>query len=1170
MSRVIGSSFLLLVAQMCVGLNAPAETRTTNIIDGVARDAGGNFVLGDTGPLNVLLITNGGSLINSTGIVGRTLPASFNQAVVAGPNSVWINTNDFVLGAVGGQNQVQVRDGGRLTVEWLGIVGRDALSSGNVLQVSGAGSVLDLAALTVGQGGADNRVVVEDGARAGRGITGDVLVNIGDQPGSDHNALEVSGAGTTWFTDGFRVGREGSYNRAILSAGARLTNDFLIVGREIASMGNLARIAGAGTVWVVRPDRAVSTVIGLHGSSNRLEVLGGAQFETANLTLAASNAAALNSAQIAGPGTIGRATGTVAIGDVGSHNFFEVIAGGYLKAGTVYVGNGGADNQMVVRDARVANSGSLWMGSGSSSFRNTLVLDGSGTAWTNGSRVTLGGGGAQNRLTVSGGAQFLQSPRGLVGFNVGSAANAVGNELWITGVGSAVRGRWALYVGTAGSSNRLTLVDGAFLETDSAALGWECRSHDNIARVVGAGTVWSNANLLEIGFCSTNNQLVVSNGAQVFAGHVRSGVQGGSSNSIVVAGPGSLLSAGADLFVGNSGRDQTLRLVDGARVVGRFDRVGFGGVGSRATVAGAGTSWSNVSLTVGESGGARENRIELSEGAQLQSGTGTIGQAMGADTNQVVLSGVGTRWLVGSNLFVGRAGGGNRLEIKDGAQVSDQHGVLGLSSGSRGSVAFVSGPGSTWKNSGNLLVGSNGLGAQLTVVHGGRVSSAAATVGVDGPLVGTGAACQARVGSNDVLVAGAGSVLEVGGPLVVGSRTIGNTVTVRDGGAIFATGLLIGASNAFEPSFPCGSISLINRVSVEQGSLVVTNSTADATMELRYGHLEVDGGLVTADRLIVTNNGFVSVASGTLRVREGTVVSSPSSRIQIGDGTRTANLTLLGGVLDLEGSFNLSSLATLNGDGVIRATLKSIAGVIAPGRPGHPGRVSLQGGLVAMEGPGAALAIDIQGTTAGVTYDQVELDDAAVAARLDVRLQGGFVPSPTDTFTVLRFQRWTDESFISNRRADRRVLTVDRLGSFACGFSGAGLVLSDYRSTDLDGDGIEDAWALLHFGHSPLTAEELAADLDGDGASNAAEFAASTNPTDATSVLRLRPTYYGSFAVEFDPVPGRTYQLWASEDLQTWQEILDPILEHVADMYSLQEPLQNNARRARFYRLKVE
>src|SRR5437867_925777 len=54
--------------------------------------------------------------------------------------------------------------------------------------------------------------------------------------------------------------------------------------------------------------------------------------------------------------------------------------------------------------------------------------------------------------------------------------------------------------------------------------------------------------------------------------------------------------------------------------------------------------------------------------------------------------------------------------------------------------------------------------------------------------------------------------------------------------------------------------------------------------------------------------------------------------------------------------------------------------------------------------------------------------------------------------------------------------------------------------TDSDGNGLPDAWELLHFGHIGVSPS---GDADGDGVSNLQEYLADTDPMNPSSVLRI-------------------------------------------------------------------
>lgn len=91
---------------------------------------------------------------------------------------------------------------------------------------------------------------------------------------------------------------------------------------------------------------------------------------------------------------------------------------------------------------------------------------------------------------------------------------------------------------------------------------------------------------------------------------------------------------------------------------------------------------------------------------------------------------------------------------------------------------------------------------------------------------------------------------------------------------------------------------------------------------------------------------------------------------------------------------------------------------------------------------------------------------------------------------------------------------------------------------DANSDGLPDDWQTENWGKIWPAA---GADSDGDGASNAQEFLAGTDPTSAGSVLRLeiQARQQGMYLL-WNTQPGSYYQLQVTADFQAWQNAGTP------------------------------
>jgi hypothetical protein len=105
-------------------------------------------------------------------------------------------------------------------------------------------------------------------------------------------------------------------------------------------------------------------------------------------------------------------------------------------------------------------------------------------------------------------------------------------------------------------------------------------------------------------------------------------------------------------------------------------------------------------------------------------------------------------------------------------------------------------------------------------------------------------------------------------------------------------------------------------------------------------------------------------------------------------------------------------------------------------------------------------------------------------------------------------------------------------GWIALDTTNSDLATTTIARPDGDSDGMPDTWEQLHFDN--LTVASASTDSDGDGASDAAEYAAGTLPKDAYSRLRIISHSYPSASqanLVWTSVPSRLYRIEYDLDL---------------------------------------
>jgi T5SS/PEP-CTERM-associated repeat protein len=273
------------------------------------------FLVGDGGTDNYVGF-DGGTLNAGTTILGNTVGGDRNEldvleggsATVTGPFTVGLASDDnwVYVGYVTGAQGV-----GTLTATGGNdiVIGANAGAERNMLVVDGAGSTLTTdATLVVGKGGANSELWIQNGA-----VVTSVLGRLGVEAGADNNTAEVTGAGSSWSTNGsLRVGGDGSSNSLTVSDGGVINvggNAF--VGYGASSNGNTLTVTGAGSQLVVVPALIVSRA---GGTGNMARVNDGGIINAASTLVGAGGTLAGDGGTVWGNVLVGTG-GVVAPGD---------------------------------------------------------------------------------------------------------------------------------------------------------------------------------------------------------------------------------------------------------------------------------------------------------------------------------------------------------------------------------------------------------------------------------------------------------------------------------------------------------------------------------------------------------------------------------------------------------------------------------------------------------------------------------------------------------------------------------------------------------------------------------------------------------------------------------------------------------------------------------------
>ena len=845
------------------------------------------LTVGSNSPGNRVEVRDGARVfVNDSTYLGRGGFSTSNSILVSGPGSLWTNGSGsiFHLGFRGNGNQLTVSNGARMLAQTFNL--GSVFSHDNQALITGPGTLLD--SLQIGVGGRGNRVSISDGAS----FLVDT-VSVGNNGSSRDNELLVTGPGSLWRSHILKLGTISSGHRLVLTNGGEFHNSTtpglinpqeIIVGEDALSTNNrvvvhggtlrAANANGDATLDVRRGTNVLNAglidvdVLLLTNTLSRFEFNGG--------TLVTRGAVISNDATF----TVGNAGNLPAVWDV------RTGVSNHFVADLMVVGSVAPFCELIhTNGAFLTNSEFTILGVNVASRSNRATLAGPASRWWLGRGIAVGDSSSDNRLTVSNGASLVTADRSFIGIQVTSS----NNEAIVSGSGTSWTGgpNGLLQLGSAGQGNRLVVSAGGHAEHGAGILGVVPSSSNNLALITGPGSLWNILDEMRVGESAQANQLVVSNGATVLTGGLAflGADTSASRNSALVTDPGTSWLVGSNLFVGSNGAFNRLTVANGARLENNFAAIGTGLSSSNnlVVVTGSGSVWTNAdTLIVGRFG--RGNRLMVEEGARLESRTGMIGETTTSGGNELVVSGAGSTWRVENRLTVGGLGSLNRLVITNGGRVMGD-GVIGFLSPSSNNEVVVTGVGSSWTGASPLQVGSGGGGNRLVIRDGAEVigQPSGVTIGVTSSSL------------NNRLVVDGGSLRLLNPFPGLGDLDVRRGTNVLNAGLIECAQLLLTNGTLGKFEFNGGTLSArSSRISIGP-PLVVGNGVNPATFILAgNGTHDMTGtlGLIVTNHATLTGNGTLLVQ---LQVRPGATLSPgvPIGKISVNTAPFLSGATVM-------------------------------------------------------------------------------------------------------------------------------------------------------------------------------------------------------------------------------------------------------------------------------------
>ena len=428
-----------------------------------------NLVIGSNSIAQTNIISSGIHDFSNT-IIGYATNSSNNLLIVTNTGTLLSNSVNLYVGNYGPNNRMVISDGGVVAGEY-GVVGNYSNSSNNSVLVTGMGSIwTNSGDIAVGFDGSGNSLVISNGGKVLGGSDG-IGGIIGADTGSSNNWVQVTGANSTWSNSlDLYIGFGGSSNSLVISNQAVVRDSNGIIGNYYLASNNSVLVTGTNSLWKNDAD----LYVGNYGSSNSLVISNGAHVTDINGWIGFTNKATItsnNNVTVTGGGSLWSNSGSVVIGNEGSSNSLVISNAGAVIATGIIETNGTTDGPLAVATT---------LGYSNTSSNNSILITGTNSVMTNAGRLRIGYDGSGNSVIVSNGAHLIGTRNANItlGFDAGSS----NNRLIITGSNSLSSNNGGIYVGYSGSGNSMTLSNGAVMlsgSTNPAFYGSDINYNDS-------------------------------------------------------------------------------------------------------------------------------------------------------------------------------------------------------------------------------------------------------------------------------------------------------------------------------------------------------------------------------------------------------------------------------------------------------------------------------------------------------------------------------------------------------------------------------------------------------------------------------------------------------------------------------------------------------------------